>query len=393
MAPIPHPRFRSWMHERCELPSVSLKQKLEWWKQQPDFVQAIEAVVSRAMYRVGCFRGIRPWVTYKFIMKVFWHYFRIFNQLRVFGVDNIPKSGCIFYINHPGSYDPIIMFSTIPHIQPGGFVSWGNSWFADMIDRLFNLSAFRYNNVHYVVEDMVRKIFKNPYFAIWPEGHPHMGPIEQGFSSIVRVYATINHDKDRIPFLPVLVRGEGTLRYGVSHKMGPMEVHFFKPFFIDRAWLRRPDEGGKTPREIIDYMMFFLAKKNGQKELAKNFRLEGRKSYFDIQGVVEKQLASIKFTCDARAVDKCEICKSIPWKPGFIEKNAKDVPEAFAKMEDYIEDPTNIHRLVHCPSCDAWYSIAHRDGAYKITALKSIEWLRRIAAHVIIEHQAKIKAS
>ncbi len=390
MAPIPHPRFRSWMHERCELPSVSLKQKLEWWKQQPDFVQAIEAVVSRVMHFFRVYHGVRPWVMFKLIMKVFWFYFKIFNQIRVFGKNNIPRSGCIFYVNHPGSYDPIIMFSTIPHVQPGGFVSWGNSWFADMIDKQFNLSAFRYGNVNFAVEDMVRKLFKNPYFAIWPEGHPHMGPIEQGFSSIVRVYATVNFDKDRIPFLPVLIRGDGTLRYGVSHKMGSIEVHFFKPFFIPREWLKTPEDGGKTPREIIDILMWFLAKRNGQTEIAKNPRLEHRKHSFDVRAEINKILAGVSIASDLKARAACPVCAGIPSKVGFEEKKLKTIPDAFSKLHDFVEDPTGIHRILYCPSCRSWYSIAHREGSYKALQLKSLDWVRWIASHVLSEHQGKI---
>jgi hypothetical protein len=127
---------------------------------------------------------------------------------------------------------------------------------------------------------MVRQILlHNRYFAIWPEGHPHPGPIEEGFSSIVRVYATLNHDRDRIPFVPVLIRGEAAVRRNVQHKPGRIEIHFFKPVFIDRQWLKPLAEGGKTPREIIDFLMLHLARKNGQTSIAPNPRLQRTRSY------------------------------------------------------------------------------------------------------------------
>jgi len=77
-------------------------------------------------------------------------------------------------------------------------------------------------NMPLKVEAMIRRILlHNRFFAIWPEGHPHKGPIEQGFSSIVRVYATLNSDRDRIPFLPVLIRGEAAERKMFSTRWDP----------------------------------------------------------------------------------------------------------------------------------------------------------------------------
>ena len=391
--PIPFPEYRHWMHERCDVPRFSLKQKFKWWAKQPDLVIAIEAVLSRIIVWSGAFRGIRKYVTYKLIMGVFRLYFKIFNRLKAYGKENIPKDGCIFYVNHPGSYDPPIMFSIIPHIQSGAFVAWGNSWFADIINKCYNMSAFRYKGVHYVVEDIVRKILtKNRYFAIWPEGHPHPGPIEQGFSSIVRVYATINHDKDRLPWVPVLIRGEGTLRYGVQHKMGPIEVHFMKPFFIPRDWLKKPKDGGKTPREIIDFLMLKLARKNGQKKLAKNPRLEAKKRYHKIKGSVQsfiKQLPSFS----PELHEKCDICSQLPKKFSKHSKRVKEIPDLLLKMEDVIEDPTGIHKLKLCKQCGTAYNIASRNGKNSLTLIKDSGRLRHTIIHVIFSHNGTIPDS
>jgi hypothetical protein len=195
-------------------------------------------------------------------------------------LNNIPPTGCIFYVNHPGSFDPPILYAVIPHIQVGSFISWGDGWFADMIEACYGMSAYRQPGMPQKVEAMIRQILlRNRFFAIWPEGHPHPGPIEQGFSSIVRVYATLNYDRDRIPFLPALIRGEAAVRREVQHKPGRIEIHFFKPVFIDRQWLKPPAEGGKTPREIIDFLMLHLAQKNGQSSIVPNPRLQRTKAY------------------------------------------------------------------------------------------------------------------
>ena len=50
-----------------------------------------------------------------------------------------------------------------------------------------------------------------------------------------------------------------------------------KPFFIPRDWLKHPSEGGKTPREIIDFIMLKIGKIAGQSELIPNSRLKWRK--------------------------------------------------------------------------------------------------------------------
>jgi 1-acyl-sn-glycerol-3-phosphate acyltransferase len=272
---IPHPEFTSWMHERCELPRETPDAMLRRWKSQPVILQALDAVASWLFIKTGSLSGRRRHVTYKVFMHVIRLYFRLFNRLKVFGKKNIPKHGCIFYVNHPGSFDPPILWAALPDLQVGAFVvaTWG--WFADAIEKVYGITRLHLPAQEQKVEFMVRQILaRNAFFAIWPEGHPHEGPIEQGFSGIARVYAVLNYNKNRIPFVPVLIRGKAANRQMIQHKMGQIEIHFFKPRFLDRQWLQRPEEGGKTPREIIDYLMDFLARKNGQATFAPNPFLE-----------------------------------------------------------------------------------------------------------------------
>src|SRR5512136_1012684 len=98
---IPHPEYTSWMHERCHIPVDTLADRLERWKQQPRFVIAIEAVFSRIAKVTGIFSGIMTMVSFKLLMRVFRLYFKAFNKLTWRGTEYIPKTGCIFYVNHP----------------------------------------------------------------------------------------------------------------------------------------------------------------------------------------------------------------------------------------------------------------------------------------------------
>ena len=91
----------------------------------------------------------------------------------------------------------------------------------------------------------------------------------EGFSSIVKVYATANALKDVIPFVPVYQ----------TEARGRQRFRFFilKPVFIPRDWLKPPAEGGRTPREIIDHMMLILARFRGQETLGSNRVLDRRR--------------------------------------------------------------------------------------------------------------------
>ncbi|MEX2682045.1 MAG: lysophospholipid acyltransferase family protein [Candidatus Sigynarchaeota archaeon] len=383
---IPHPEFTSWMHERCELPVDTLADRYERWKQQPVPIIALEAVASRIIKATGMFSGIRAIVAFKLLMRVFRLYFKAFNKLTWRGVENIPKSGCIFYVNHPGSYDPLYVFACVPDMPFAMFVAWGNGWFADTIADVYGMTNMRGLSRQGAIEKMIRLILqKNKYFALWPEGHPHRGPIEQGFSAIVPVYAAINHDKDRIPFLPVLIRGEGAHRFGVSHVAGPVGVTFYKPIFLDRSWLKRPEEGGKTPREIIDYLMMFLAKKNGQKELAKNTRLEWSRAFHQNSAKFEAALEHLKVTIP-NELSSCDYCKVIE-----NTKRGEKPPLIGEHLQHFVDDPTGIHHIVQCSHCGSCYDIASREGKTYITKLKGSKAFKKAVLHVLAQHGGKFK--
>jgi len=382
---IPFPQYTSYMHERCELPRETLEERKTRWKWQPRFVIALDAVLSRMVKFFHMAKGNSKFVLFKVVIKVFRCYFRAFNQLKVHGVENVPETGCIFIVNHPGSFDPVILMTALPKIVYGAFVAWGNGWFADMIETFYGISSLRRFNRQMAIEYMIRMILtKNRYFGIWPEGHPHLGPIEHGYSTIVPVYAAINHDKDRIPFLPVLIRGEGAHRFGVAHKMGPIEVHILKPVFIDRAWLEKPENGGKTQREIIDYLIMFLARKNGQKELAKNERLEWSRLYNANKERFEASIKAFKIAI-RKGNETCDVCKKIS-----VPKQALIV-SARPEMEHLITDPTGVHDLVRC-SCGACYNVATREGKTWVTRLPNIKALKHSIVHVMAEHGGTLKS-
>jgi 1-acyl-sn-glycerol-3-phosphate acyltransferase len=280
---IPFPQLESWMHKRIPIKPVPLTEKMKSWQNEPLGTRIIEGILSRIAKKLHIFSPSFRFVTIKIVKAFVKLQFKIFNKLKVYGEENIPKTGCIFYVNHPGAYDPLVLLASNPY-PAGALVAWSRSWFMDVIETLYGfLSRKSGESREKVVERMVRQILtKNRYFAIWPEGHPNItGLVEQGFSSIVRVYSVVNALEDRIPFVPVLLRGGGVYMHKPGIHWGPIDVHFFKPIFFDRDWLKHPDEGGKTHREITDYIMHTLARKVGQKTFVPNPRFENRRKAFE----------------------------------------------------------------------------------------------------------------
>lgn len=384
---IPHPEYTSWMHERCNLPVDTMAARFERWRQQPRPIIAIEAVFSRIVKWTGMFKGIRAVVFFRLLMRFFRLYFKAFNKLTWRGTENIPKTGCIFYVNHPGSYDPLLVYACIPDMPFAMFVAWGNGWFADTIADIFGMTNMRNLDRQGCIEKMIRLILqKNRYFALWPEGHPHRGPIEQGFSPIIPVYAAINHDKDRIPFLPVLIRGEGAHRFGVSHVAGPVGVTFYKPIFLDRSWLKRPEEGGKSQREIIDYLMLFLARKNGQTELAKNPRIEWSRAWHQNSAKFEAAVERIKVTIP-NELASCDECKALDaTRAGHHGKLSLG-----DRMKQLVDDPTGIHQVVQCNRCGTSFDVAFRENKTYVTKLKGPKAFKKAILHVMAQHGGTLK--
>jgi len=261
---------------------MTVEEKLEMWQNQPTGPRVLDAILSRLAviaHKLG--NNIRH-VLYRLVSRFFFIFFKLQNRLRIYGQEKIPKKGCIFYLNHPGSYDPLILMAANPY-QTGAFVSWGNGWFMDMIEQKYGyISRLRIFKGKEMLEKMIRQILcNNRHFAIWPEGHPTKhGYVKEGFSSVAKLYATINAKDDKVPFMPVLIRGSGIYLYDVGIKRGPIEINFLDPFFLPREWLKKPAHGGKTAREITNYLMNLLARKLGQKNFIYNTRLERRRAYF-----------------------------------------------------------------------------------------------------------------
>ncbi|MHA1791080.1 MAG: lysophospholipid acyltransferase family protein [Promethearchaeota archaeon] len=391
---IPLPQYKSWMHERCEIPRESRESQLKRWHSQPRPVQLLDAIVSRIMFRTRALKGHNKHVTYKFIMHFFRFYFKLFNRLKIHGVENIPKEGCIFIVNHPGSFDPLIFGASIPNMQVGAYTIWGKGWFADMLEKFYGYIT-RYFNAprDVIVEKIIRQILlKNKYFAIWPEGHPHPGPIQEGFSSIIRVYGVLNHDKDRIPFLPVLIRGKGAIRKGVKHSNGPIEIYFLKPIFLPRKWLLKPESGGKTPREMIDALMLILARKNGQKSLAKNPLLERRRKTFktlEIAANLIEGLNPLTFNEDKR--NTCEKCSLLSKNISTSSIILKSIPKEFNELKEIVKSKQKEHSIRWCQSCGALYLIFQTKKArFKVFQLTDKTRASQSIANMVLWHDCFI---
>jgi 1-acyl-sn-glycerol-3-phosphate acyltransferase len=154
----------------------------------------------------------------------------------------------------------------------------GNSFVVDLAE-LFGIVPRR-GTAPVMVEKMIRQIaLKNRNFVMWPEGTPDKGyGVMEGFSSIVKVYATLNSNRDKIPFVPVCMQVLSPIWGGKKRFPVKIIYTYLKPVFVPRMWLNPPEQGGKTPRFIIDKLMLLIAHKFGQKKLSINPSLHHRRS-------------------------------------------------------------------------------------------------------------------
>ena len=217
------------------------------------------------------------WIWYRFVMRIAHAYFKLVHRLEVRGLENIPEGGAIFYLLHNGDYDVMYFLSAFKE-PTGVFTDVGDGFFADVLERFYGFVTRR-GTRDVMVEKMVRAIATiNRYFVIWPEGSPSRDAVPQeAFSGIIRVYATVNANADRIPFQPVLMRGSETILHGKTRKKWKILVEFLKPFYLPREWLKKPEDGGKNPRDMINALMLVLARKVGYTTLKKNYALERRR--------------------------------------------------------------------------------------------------------------------
>lgn len=264
------------MHHRIPLPYESPAERMRDWQRQPTVARVFDVLLSNLAKWTHAFSPTRRYVVYRAVNAFFYFYFKLFNRLRILDAHNVPKSGAIVYITHHSVMDPLILFACFPRYFFGGLINWGNGWFADAGDRFLGLVRFHERDTRQIkVEKMIRVILqKSPHFVIAPEGLiDHSTTVYQGFSSIVDVYATVNAHADRIPFVPVLIRGAEKYHH-IKPNTDQITIRFFKPLFLPRSWLNHPDHGGKTPREIIDFLMHRLARYAGQPTFTPNPRLE-----------------------------------------------------------------------------------------------------------------------
>ena len=217
------------------------------------------------------------WIWYRVVMRTVHVYLKFVHRLEVRGLENVPKGGSICFLLHNGDYD--VMYFLGAFKEPTGvFTDVGDGFFADFLECFYGFVTRR-GTRNVMVEKMIRAITTiNRYFVIWPEGTPSRDAVPQeAFSGIIRVYATVNANQDRIPFQPVLMRGSETILHKNSRRKWKILVEFLKPFYIPRDWLKPPEEGGKNPRDMINAVMLVLARKVGFTTLRKNYALERRR--------------------------------------------------------------------------------------------------------------------
>jgi 1-acyl-sn-glycerol-3-phosphate acyltransferase len=237
-----------------------------------------DAILSRLLLKTPLLSKSFRWVLYKILRLYLKVFFKVFNRIEYLGREKIP-SRAIFYVNHAGTWDPIILMTAIkPPISE--FLSVGIPWLEKILQRtIFSLG--RHGPREENLEQMIRIILtKNRYFALWPEGvkSTPAGAVMQGYSGIARLYAALNSKRNLIPLVPVLIQGSHDYSFPLKYNTNKITVKFLKPLYLDRQWLKTIEDGGKTPREITDYLMNILARKNGQKKICKNPHLVRRRN-------------------------------------------------------------------------------------------------------------------
>jgi 1-acyl-sn-glycerol-3-phosphate acyltransferase len=274
---IPYPQFKSYMHQRIALPQESKEQRLLRYKNQEPPLPLFEGIVAKLLNFLNILKPGRRWAFHRIAMRILNIFFGILNRREVHGRENIPKQGAIFISNH-NNMEVVVPFIAMFRKPIGVFTDMGDTLFTDIAE-LFGFVT-RVGVAPVMIEKMIRQMFRNRYFVMWPEGTPDKGHgVMTGFSGIVRVYATINYNKDRVPFVPVVTRDIDPIWKGKPH--GPKKVIYdiLKPVFVPRKWLLPPEEGGKSQREIIDALMSIIAHKRGQKELWPNPSVNHRRKH------------------------------------------------------------------------------------------------------------------
>jgi 1-acyl-sn-glycerol-3-phosphate acyltransferase len=272
---VPFPWLKSWMHERIPIPSGSPETREKKHGHHHDEMQLVLSLLTRFLKRSHLLQ--HRWIAYRIVMGTMHVYMKVFHRLEVRGEENIPKRGGIFYLLHNGDSDVFNFLSAFK--KPiGVFTDIGTGFFPDLMERFFGFVT-RQGTRDVMVEKMIRTIWqKNKDFVMWPEGSPSRdGRPMEAFSGVVRVYATLNVKRDIIPFVPVLFRGGELFRNKDPRKLQKYLVEYLKPIYIPRDWLKKSEEGSKSPREIINALMLVLARKVGYNALKKNYALERRR--------------------------------------------------------------------------------------------------------------------
>jgi 1-acyl-sn-glycerol-3-phosphate acyltransferase len=267
------------MCERVPLAVETSQQRQRRYEMQGDQDRLIDAIMSGLLARTGLLSRRRRWTFYRFACKATHDIFRILNRLEVKGLENVPKQGAIYIANHQCAIDPAILMAALPY-PPGIFVDSGYGWLADVLEATLGFVPHQGRGDE-VVEKMVRAILlTNPHFAIWPEGDYNFGQVVSGFSGIAKVYAVLNRQRNVIPFVPVVSQGAECYRGEENKRLRKIRITVLKPVFLPQTWLKPPAEGGKTPRQLIDALMLFVARKLGQRSLGRNSYLDSRRRYF-----------------------------------------------------------------------------------------------------------------
>lgn len=183
------------------------------------------------------------------ISLLFFVYFKIKNNIKIYGRENLPKSGpCILVGNHSSVADALLLIAVFCGLEGKRFkyIAHAKDFEKDNAQRYFHMlfgGKPRKGKGADLVKYMAQELLKGNVVAIPPEGmYNRDNKIMKGYTGTARIYHLANkYSKKPIPIVPLVSIGAG-LAYPTtpgpegkyySHKIGIIG-RYGKPFYLPK---------------------------------------------------------------------------------------------------------------------------------------------------------------
>ncbi|MBD3353717.1 MAG: hypothetical protein GF364_19690 [Candidatus Lokiarchaeota archaeon] len=213
----------------------------------------------------------------RFFSLIWWLYFKIKNNIKIVGKENVPKTGpYILAGNHSSGADALLLVAVFCGLLNKRFkyIADNRDFKKDNIQRYFHMlygGQPKIGKGAQLVDWMVDQLNKGHILAIAPEGmYNKNGKIMKAYTGITRVYHKINKlQKQPVPIIPLVSIGaheayptsyekDGSYRSKKSGIIG----RFGKPIYLDNMEELNAD----ILRDQTDYIMERIASLALQKE-------------------------------------------------------------------------------------------------------------------------------